>query len=490
MIKKSIVSIVSIALALNLTVSVAFAADTVFSKKYEMKDGSFSAEVNLTIDKVSVKPGESFTFTLSADNISNADKVTFKNLDWTFADSVEKGKYKAVAEVPVVKTADHLKPRMVLEKRLKIEENSLDSYMVSDLKVSLTFNVKNDAEPTKLTFSNIFTLNDDPNNIRVNFDPVEINISNEDTPAEPPATETSYTVSAKPSAESVYVGDTIKVDVVASADKAADLAAVDAVLNYDKDLVKPTGAKAGELLNKGEVPLYGKEDGKRRIAVVGDKTSVDDKGLVVATYEFEALKTGDATFSISDAKVGATGNPTDIDAKSGDPVSVEIKEIPDEKQLISNDTYKGAPTGKQVLKYIAKAMPAEGNTYFYGDDALYYAGEDADGKHVFLGFVNKDLTNETVGDVAEKVGTIVALSDSGDLNGNESVNAIDALIAYDLASGIYSDDANMSKLSAKARLEADINRDGKVDAADARAIVYKALGMPVPSTEPSEDQAQ
>ncbi len=315
--------------------------------------------------------------------------------------------------------------------------------------------------------------------------PVKISVSTGTVePVEP-----AYEIAAKPSAESAYVDDTFNVDVVASADQTADLAAVDAVLKYDKDLVKPT-AVATKNLTKGEALYYTDgtngvtTDGQGKIATYGDTASVGTDGLVVATYTFEALKAGTATFSIADgAKVGKSGKTAEFAATSAAAASVEIKEVPDEKILISNDVYKGAPTGKQVIKYISKNMPAEGSAYFYGDDTapLYYAGDNDEGKHVFLGFVDSTLTLDTLGTVSEKTGTYEPLAYDGDLNVTGSVNAIDALIAYDLSNSIYAADTDMSKLSAKARLNADINKDGAVTAADARAILYKGLGINDPS---------
>lgn len=484
--KKSFSLLIFLALVLNLTVPASFAADTVFSKDYTMRDGSFSAKVNISVDKISVKPGDSFTMTLSADNISNADKVKFGSLYWAFANSVEKTAYTKVTESPVIKAESHLSPSIVLGKKLKIEENNLDSYVVSDLVVSLTFKVKEDAEPTELTFSNNCTINDSSIDSTVYFDSIKIAITDTPTP-----TEATYTVSTKPSADSVYAGDKFNVDVVASADQATDLACVDAVLQYDKDLVKPISAKAKAIDTSDDATvLYYTDgsngvttDGTGKVYLYGNSAQTGTDGLVVATYEFEALKSGNASFSISDgAKVGKSGSVADITAVSGDTSTVEIKVVPNEKSLISNADYKGAPDGKQVIKYVAKDMPADGNAYFYGEDAspLYYAYDNNDGKHVFLSFVDADLTNDTLADVAEKAGEYKTLSYTGDINGNSSINAVDSLIVYDLATGVYSTDSDMSILTAQHRLEADINKDGKVTAADARAIMFKALGIEDP----------
>lgn len=493
---KKIACAFSIILIFNTMIPVTFAADSTknYTKDY-VRENEFTARVNINIDKEIVKPGESFTMTLSMENISNADVTELTKVSWVFITATQQEIWDSVKEnmsVSYDESNFSLKQKSTLVSFSKISDN--EAYYITDFKASLKFDVSETAQATEFYLANAVNINSNSTDTRVYFDPITIKISNEETPADPPATETSYTVSAKPSAESVYEGDTFTVDVVASADQAADLAAVDAVLNYDKDLVKPTSAVVKNLEN-GTALYYTDgsngvtDDSQGKVTTWGDKASLGDEGLVAATYTFEALKTGVAEFSIADgAKIGKTGSTAEISAASGAAAKVEIKEIPDEKILISNDEYKGAPNGKQVLKYIAKDMPAEGSAYFYGEDeqSLYYAGEDSDGRHIFMGFVDNALTNDTVGEVSEKSGLYITLSQDGDLNESGSVNAVDSLIAYDIASLVYVDDADMSKLSAKVRFEADINRDGKVDAADARAIMYKALGI----SEPVSDQQQ
>ena len=475
---KKKLTLLSISLmVLVMTVSNAFAAETVMSKDYSLND-LFTAKVNITVDRMIVKPGDTFTLDINAENVSNADKTTLEKFTWNFMSTIETEAYTSILESPVPSYDSNLSCNQKSTKLILTNDD--DSYKISDFKASLKFTVKETAQPIEFELTNSININNSSSSNLVEFNTIKMQVSNDITP-EP--TEATYTISAKLSADSVYVGDTFSVDVVASTDKAADLAAADAVLQYDKDLVKPIKAEA-KTLTKGEALFYtdGKNgvenDGQGRLTTWGDTASVGTDGLVIATYTFEALKEGNAQFSIADgAKIGKSGETAEFTAASGAAASVEIKKIPDEKVLISNSAYKGAPDGKQVLKYITQSMPAEGSAYFYGDDAqpLYYAGNDSNGKHVFQGFVDASLTLDTLASVSEKTGSYETLSVDGDLNGSSSVNAVDSLIAYDLASGVYSSDADMSKLDAKARLEADINRDGKVDAADARAIMYKAL---------------
>ena len=307
----------------------------------------------------------------------------------------------------------------------------------------------------------------------------------------------SYTISPVVTDTAKQVGDTFTVSAVVTADQAdAGLAAVDAVLNYDKNLVKPVSSSTATL-TEGTAGYYGDgetgitTDGTGRINTWGTSVPVGDSGVAVATYTFEAVAPGDAVFRIADgALVGQSGNPADIAATAGEAATVTISEAPAEIGLISNETYKGAPDGFQILRYAANALPAEGNAFFYGEDTtpLFYAGQDEEtGKHVFFGFVDSTLTEVSPESVQEKSGEYITLAHDGDINLNEAVNAIDSLIAYDLSNGnqTYREDSGFAALSGQSRLEADVNNDGVVSADDARAAMYKALGIAETLTEPA-----
>ena len=84
-----------------------------------------------------------------------------------------------------------------------------------------------------------------------------------------------------------------------------------------------------------------------------------------------------------------------------------------------------------------------------------------------------------------------AASPRGDVNGNSEVNIVDAQVAYDLATGAFADD---NPLSESQMLAADVNCDGAVDAADARAIqsyvhteVWEDVEPFVPGADDPED---
>ncbi len=494
MMKRGIVSVLAAIFLVISTVSVSFAAETVISKDLNAADNSYSAKLNLKIDKTEVKPGDNIEISMGVENVLNADKTKFIIGVFDIYDTTKNEKepfVNVLNSCEVSSTTDGLTVTNAVANAGKVmfQNKTSADINISDFVVKLNLKIKDNIESKVINLSPGITVNSTNLTDKIYFGTVQISITDTPTP-DPTPTEATYTVSTKPSADSVYAGDEFNVDVVASADQATDLASLEAILQYDKELVKPVKAKA-KAINTDYTPLFYTDgsngvttDGTGKIYIYGNSEQTGTGGLVVATYEFEALKPGNASFSIAKgARVGRTGKPdADITAISGATSTVEIKEKPDEKCLISNADYKGAPDGKQVLKYVAKDMPADGNAYFYGEDAspLYYAYDDSEGKHVFLGFVDAALTNDTLAAVTDKTGKYEILSYTGDINRNNSINAVDSLIAYDLATGVYSVDSDMSILTAQRRLEADINKDGKVTAADARAIMFKALGIDDP----------
>ena len=324
--------------------------------------------------------------------------------------------------------------------------------------------------------------------------PLSISVTAGSGPVDPPAA--TYTVSATVADTAKYIGETFAVNVaVTGSESTATLAAVDAVLSYDKDLVTPISAALGSSLTSGSALYYTDgnngvtTDGTGKVIAWGVSSAVGSSGFTVATYTFEAKAVGNAEFSIaSGAKVGLSGSSSDIAATSGTAVTVAISDTPASTELISGDTFKGAPTGYQVLKYTANALPESGKAFFYDDDAtpLFYAGQNSNNKYVFLGFISSSVTNDTIASVTEEDGIYVAIKHDGDVNGNSVINAIDALICYDLENGntVYLSDAVFTALAALARLEADVNNDGVIDARDSRAIMYRALNIADPELTP------
>lgn len=496
MFRRIITPLVIITVIFVMTLS-AFGAESVMTE--EMTGSDFRANVNLSISNTSVRPGDRFTVTIGIDNIENADTAlrgVYRLFLFERNSSCDTVFDFDNMVVTLPENLSVVSNSFTRGGYLEVRPNDYGQSIVNDFNMAITLKVKEDAALQTWNLVPEFRVMMNETNI-VEFTPVSLNIT--DSTSDPGDGETespSYTISPVVTDTAKHVGETFTVSAVVTADQAdAGLAAVDAMLNYDEDLVKPVGAST-VTLTEGSAGYYGDgetgitTDGTGKINTWGSSTQVGDSGVTVATYTFEAITPGDAVFSIADgAKVGQSGNSADIAATAGESVTVTISEAPEEIGLISNNIYKGAPDGFQILRYAANALPAEENAYFYGEDTtpLFYAGQNEDGKYVFLGFVGNTLTEVSPESVQEKSGTYCTLAHDGDINLNEEVNAIDSLIAYDLSieNQTYLADSAFAALPMQSRLEADVNNDGVVSADDARAAMYKALGIIETVTEPA-----
>ena len=493
MFRRIITPLVIVAVIFVMTVSAAFAAETVMEK--DMTASDFTAKACLSISDTTVMPGDTITVKLWVENVENADTASRAQYRLGLFDN---DPYSDVFEIGDVIVSDLFQFEAAFNGTGYVNCRPKDATTahVSDFEITVELKVKEDAQIQVFELKPIFRAF--PSSVvTADFGTVSIEITDSTSDPGSETESPSYIISPVVTDTAKQVGDTFTVSAVVTADQAdAGLAAVDAVLNYDKNLVKPVSSSTATL-TEGTAGYYGDgetgitTDGTGRINTWGTSVPVGDSGVTVATYTFEAVAPGDAVFSIADgALVGQTANPAEIATTLGEPVTVTISEAPAEIGLISNETYKGAPDGFQILRYAANALPAEGNAFFYGEDTtpLFYAGQDEEtGKHVFLGFVDSTLTEVSPESVQEKSGEYITLAHDGDINLNEAVNAIDSLIAYDLSNGnqTYREDSGFAALSGQSRLEADVNNDGVVSADDARAAMYKALGIVETVTEPA-----
>ena len=83
--------------------------------------------------------------------------------------------------------------------------------------------------------------------------------------------------------------------------------------------------------------------------------------------------------------------------------------------------------------------------------------------------MNNKRDSETETFTVEKVAEYDGLL--GDVNFNNRINVVDAQIAYDISSGMYTTHEKYETM----RLAADVNKDGIADAADAFAILVCAV---------------
>ena len=124
--------------------------------------------------------------------------------------------------------------------------------------------------------------------------------------------------------------------------------------------------------------------------------------------------------------------------------------------------------GGYYLVTYTETVP-DGQTPAIDGEPLYKVGDS------FVTLMTKDqaakLTNSRFSVGVASHGEV---SRNGDVNGNGTVNIVDAQVAYDLSNGVYAD---FTVLNMEGWLRADVNSDGVVDSADALAIQAKVMGQ-------------
>ena len=153
-----------------------------------------------------------------------------------------------------------------------------------------------------------------------------------------------------------------------------------------------------------------------------------------------------------------------------DTTSILVMQPETAKYSVSTDLYAGS-----YYKVTYTEDVAEGNVVSMNGAPMYLEN----GKYVALVTADeaKALKNASFTVAA---GTAVAVSHNGDMNTNGKVNIVDAQIAYDVATNVYTD---FSKVSMLQWLNGDVNVDGALDAVDAHAIQYYAHRDKFPATE-------
>ena len=196
-------------------------------------------------------------------------------------------------------------------------------------------------------------------------------------------------------------------------------------------------------------------------------------GLTVATVKLQPIAEGISSLSIADGgKAARSGSTLEYSVTiRNSPVTVEVKkqDAIDRKLFVS-----AVPDGVNLLIFTPGAAVDEGSVPAYDGKPMFTG---SDGSYLYLVKGDPDTSRiSTISGTATEVthpqkgeNAITA----ADLNDSGSVNIIDAQIAYDLATGRYTEIGE--KLTATTVdmlhwLKADINGDASVTAEDARAI--------------------
>ncbi|MDR3294400.1 MAG: dockerin type I domain-containing protein [Clostridiales Family XIII bacterium] len=295
----------------------------------------------------------------------------------------------------------------------------------------------------------------------------------------PPAA--GFTV-APVTAATPTVGDvSFDVDIKLSSDPAASaFASLKAEFTYDSAALQFIGT-APDTKYAGVV--VSAADGSGKITRIGDAATaqtVADGGLLLATLQFKPLAPAtDSAITVSGAYTGQVGaGEDDVGAPAAGGtalVTIAPAEQPpaDEDYVIlaPTSTVTGAPDGYTLLKYVVPTLPAGGKGYAYnGSDMFYSEKLSTANAHVFLYYVPDTVTDAAAKAAIAESAAIVSVHYDGRVNNDEIVDVFDAQIVYDLANGHANYAADFTALGMANRLAADIDGDGEITPADARAI--------------------
>lgn len=163
--------------------------------------------------------------------------------------------------------------------------------------------------------------------------------------------------------------------------------------------------------------------------------------------------------------IGASADEIKSASPAGKPYWTGTDSITVVKNAVFKASYEPYAGDYYKVTYLPEV--ASGNIVSMNDAAMSYDNGE------FVALATKDqVAALTEASFKVSVGTPTALVFDGDLNANKITNVVDAQIAYDAASKVYTD---FKTLSMSAWLAGDVNGDGVLDATDALAIQYKAL---------------
>jgi hypothetical protein len=323
------------------------------------------------------------------------------------------------------------------------------------------------------------------------------------------AASAAYTVSAVSDATPTGGGANFTVDVKVSATAATNFAPLQFDFTYDSSKVTfVSGVRHSGLSDPSSV-IVGEPTGTGDIKIItishqGATLSATSGGVSVATLTFTPLTTAaatTATFAIVNPQIGVSGTPNALTGTGGATagtdkvvnISAGSAPAPAAPVITTRENWSGAPTGYALLVLTSTTDPEQG--YTYGTSQLYYSSKMSEvasttagePRYVYVDIITNGTLNpqslwtpSAIHEEARGGFSKLSITYDGKINNDAVVDIFDAQIVYDLSvtPKKYSPSSpgefltNQGGLAKLERLKADVNGDGEITAADARAIQW------------------
>ena len=203
------------------------------------------------------------------------------------------------------------------------------------------------------------------------------------------------------------------------------------------------------------------------------KTVTDGANYIFSIDKKDGYKyTVTAKIGETDKDVTENGNEYTIQNVTGALVISIVKEA--ESELVVEVSNYVEADGKTVFLVTVKGAADTGKTFAYDGNKMYKTtayGDDVYSYLVFSGAQKSLTADDAKANITQIDGEDEVLTQTFDVNETGRVDINDAQLAYNMYKGKYSD---FSEVSVRKFLKADANSDGKLNSADAVAIVAEA----------------
>jgi hypothetical protein len=146
--------------------------------------------------------------------------------------------------------------------------------------------------------------------------------------------------------------------------------------------------------------------------------------------------------------------------------------------FISFDEYRAAPQGYKLMLVALTSEKANGLTYYYDGQQMFWAGKYNNGAGCYAFFVKDAVSAESaLSKITSAAGQDIVIKYDGNVTGGGKAGLIDVTRVWDLYTMHEVWLAEPAAQYFQMRLEADLNGDGRVDMQDVQEIFSNVYGI-------------